>query len=30
MGGEGGKREEKDFPFSLNLDEWFHNFNQPK
>jgi hypothetical protein len=32
MGGEGGKREEKYFPFSLVhfLDECFHNFNQPK
>jgi hypothetical protein len=29
-GRRGGKRKEKDFPFSLNLDEWFHNFNQSK
>jgi hypothetical protein len=28
--GEGEKRKEKYFPFSLNLDEWFHNFNQSK
>jgi hypothetical protein len=28
--GDGGKRKEKYFPFSLNLDEWFHNFNQSK
>jgi hypothetical protein len=28
---ERGKREkERFFPFSLNLDEWFHNFNQSK
>jgi hypothetical protein len=29
-GRRGGKREEKDFPFSLNLDEWFSQFQSNK